>query len=76
MEHRLKSIGKHLSDSFRIQNNLKQGGSLSPLLFNYALGYSTTKFQEDQVGLRLNGTNQLLAYADDVHLLGDSRYYK
>jgi hypothetical protein len=27
-------IGKHLSDSFPIQNSLKQGDALSPLLFN------------------------------------------
>jgi hypothetical protein len=26
--------------------------------------------QENQVGLKLNGTKQLLAFADDVHLLG------
>jgi hypothetical protein len=29
-------IGKHLSDSFPIQNGLKQGDALSPLLFNFA----------------------------------------
>jgi hypothetical protein len=28
--------------------------------------------QEHQVGLKLNGTHQLLAYADDVNLLGDN----
>jgi hypothetical protein len=27
--------------------------------------------QENQVGLKSNGTHQLLAYADDVNLLGD-----
>jgi hypothetical protein len=26
----------------------------------------------NQVGLKLNGTHQLLAYADDVNLLGDN----
>jgi phosphosulfolactate synthase (CoM biosynthesis protein A) len=30
------------------------------------------KVQESQVGLKLNGTHQLLAYADDVNLLEDN----
>jgi hypothetical protein len=30
------------------------------------------KVQENQVRLKLNGTHQLLAYADDVNLLGDN----
>jgi hypothetical protein len=64
--------GKYLSDSFPIQNGLKQGDALSPLLFNYALEYAIWKVQENQVGLKLNETHQLLAYADDVNLLGDN----
>jgi hypothetical protein len=30
------------------------------------------KVQENQVGLKLNATHQLLAYGDDVNLLGDN----
>jgi hypothetical protein len=61
-----------LFDSFPIQNGLKQGDALSPLLFNFALEYVIRKVQENQAELKLNGTNQLLAYSDDVNLLGDN----
>ena len=49
---------------------MKQGDALSPLLFNFALEYTIRKLQETNLGLDMNGTHQVLAYADDVNLMG------
>jgi hypothetical protein len=70
-------IGKNLSDKFPIQNGLKQGDALSPLLFIFVLEYAIKTVHENQEGLKLNGTQQLSAYSADVNTVGKKhRYHK
>ena len=65
-------VGKNFSEKFPVRNGLKQGDGLSPLLFNSALEYAIKRVQVNQDDLKLNGTHLLLAYADDVNILGGS----
>ena len=65
-------VCKHLSDMFHINNSLKQGDILSPLLFNFSLEYAIRRVQVIQNGCKLSGTHQLLVYAGDVYIQGGS----
>jgi hypothetical protein len=60
-------MGKHLCHAFPIQNCLKQGDAVLPLIFSFVLEYDT-KVPENQKGLELNGKHQLLVYPGDVNL--------
>jgi len=40
------------------------------LLLNFSLEYTIRRVQVNQDGLKINGTHQLLVYADDDNMLG------
>jgi len=61
-----------VSDRFHIRNSLKQGDALTPMLFNFALVYTIRRVEVKRNGLKLNDTHQVMAYADDVNILGGS----
>ena len=61
-----------MSHMFPVRNGLKQEDALSPLLFNSAVEYAIKSFHVNQGGVKLNGTHQLLVYADD-HMVGHPR---
>jgi len=61
---------QNLSDMFPIKNGLKQGDALSLMLLNFASEYAIRKIRVNQEALKLNGTNQLLVYVDNFHILG------
>ena len=55
---------------FPIRNCLKQGDAIAPSIFNFAVEYAIRRVQVNQDGSKLNGTLQLLVYADGVNILG------
>jgi hypothetical protein len=71
-----KTCSKVHMGAFPILNGLKPGKALLPLIFIFALEYDIRKVQEMKVGLKFNGTHQLLVYVDDINLLGDNKYHR
>ena len=65
-----------MSDMFPIRNGLKQGDVLSSFLSNFTLECAIRRVQVNQDGLKLNGTHQLLVYADDVNIMGGGVHTK
>jgi len=65
-------VVKNVSYRFPIRNGLRHGDTLRTMLFNFALVYAIRRVQVNQCGLKVFGTHQLLAFSDDVNILGGS----
>ena len=65
--------GNSISASFRVSNGVRQGGILSPTLFNVYLNDLSNSLNESKVGCQINSymVNHLF-YADDSALLAPS----
>ena len=61
-----------LSGTFAMKNDLREGDALTSLPFNFALEYAIRKVKTNHKFLKLNGTYQVLIYADYVNLQGQS----
>lgn len=55
-----------MCDGCLIQNALKQGDALLPLLFSFALEYNIEKDQGNKEGFELSGTRQFLVFDDNM----------
>jgi hypothetical protein len=64
-------VGKHLSDTFPIRNDLKKGDVLSPLLLKFALEYASGRVQVRHDSLKLSFwlTLMMLIFWADVYEL-------
>ena len=60
-----------MSSPFPIDNGLKQGDSLRPVLFNFNLECISKTVQETNLGLYMNGTHEVLVYAGKLNLIGN-----
>ena len=65
--------GDNTSDSFPVSNGVRQGGILSPLLFNIYTNPMIVKLNKIKSGYCLNGNIiNNLCYADDIALFSPS----
>ena len=63
----------HLSERFGCSNGVKQGGILSPYLFNFYLNELSFALNSMHIGCTLNVNINHLLYADDLVLIAPSK---
>jgi hypothetical protein len=62
-------VKTHFTTTFKIEQGLKQGDVLAPMLFNLAVEYLIRKLPVDANGTLEFKMGQIVGYADDICLL-------
>jgi hypothetical protein len=73
MESSCVKIQNDCSESFETRQGLRQGDVLSTLLFNVVLEVIVRRANLQTTGTIFNKETQLLAYADDIDIVGRSQ---
>lgn len=63
-------VENNLSGVFAVNSGVRQGDALSPILFNLMLEYIFRKSNTPQGNILYQQSNQVLAYADDICVIG------
>jgi len=63
-----------MSEEFRVENGLRQGDALSPMLFNIALEYVVRAVIESNIGVKIQENTEvmIMAYVDDIMIVAES----
>jgi sorting nexin-29 len=62
-------IGRNVSSEFKVKG-LRQGDAIAPLLFNIVLEIAIRRSKVETKGTIFDKCNQIMAYADDVVIMG------
>jgi hypothetical protein len=66
-------VDNTLSNALEVNNGLKQGDALSPMLFNLVLEKTIRKIQKETTGITIGERKiQVLGFTDDLNILGNS----
>ncbi|KAL4123073.1 hypothetical protein QTP88_015305 [Uroleucon formosanum] len=64
---------QEMSETFEVKSGLRQGDALSPTLFNLALEKAMREVWDGRK-MEICGERVILAYADDIVVMGETRY--
>lgn len=66
-------IQQKLSETLEVNQGLRQGDGLAPVLFNIALHKVIREMAIDLNGTIINKESQVIAYADDINIMGRTK---